>query len=274
MRKVKVAAAFFCLLTAGLLGGIPANCSDVSVAHTDQSAMLLELTAETVTTAASIETTAAVTTGTTEARTTVTTTATTAATTTAAATTVTTVRTTAPETTAPETEPAAEETTETECTMEMAYLAPPPVNDVPVITAPPVTEAPAETTAPVQEQEPLCDPSNPITVTDSEYIMLCNVVGHEYGAYWVPTAEKALIAEVIMNRVNSPLFPNTIYEVLTQPNQFPGLKSLLDAGVMSRYVTQDVMDAVDLYLAHPEQFQHGYLYFNGDGQRSYFRCTY
>lgn len=276
MRKVKVAAAIFCLMTAGFLGGIAVNGNDVSVAHTDQSGQLLELTAETVTTAASIETTAIVTTGTTEAKTTVTTTATTSAATAATTTAVTTVQTSAPQTTVAETEPVTEETTVTELTEEVVFLAPPPVTDVPVITLPPQTEPAPETAPPatepaVQETAPA---SAAITVTDSEYIMLCNVVGHEYGADWIPAEEKALVAEVIMNRVNSPLFPNTVYDVLMQPNQFPGLRSLIESGTMSRYVTQGVRDAVDLYLAHPEQFQHGYLYFNGDGQRNYFRTGY
>ena len=103
--------------------------------------------------------------------------------------------------------------------------------------------------------------------------MLCNVVGHEYGSDWVPTEEKALVAEVIMNRVNSPQFPDSIYEVLTQHNQFAGLEYLIEMDHMSYYVTQSVRDAVDLYLSNPAQFQHGYLFFNGDGYRNYFRAT-
>ena len=94
--------------------------------------------------------------------------------------------------------------------------------------------------------------------------MLCNVVGHEYGSDWVPEAEKALVAEVVMNRVNSPQFPNSIYT---------GLEYLVEMDHMSSYVTQSVRDAVDLYLSNPSQFQHGYLFFNGDGYRNYFRAT-
>ena len=104
--------------------------------------------------------------------------------------------------------------------------------------------------------------------------MLCNVVAHEYGAYWVPVEEKALIVEVIMNRVNSPLFPDTIYGVLTQKNQFPGLLSLIELGTFSSQVTDSVKEAVDLYLSDPSQFDHGYLFFSGDGKRNYFRKTY
>ncbi|MCQ2416219.1 MAG: cell wall hydrolase [Oscillospiraceae bacterium] len=113
-----------------------------------------------------------------------------------------------------------------------------------------------------------------VSVTEREYIMLCNIVGHEYGASWIPTEEKALVAEVIMNRVNSSQFPNTVYEVLTQKNQFAGLEYLIEMETMSHYVTDSVRDAVDLYLTHPEQYQHGYLFFNGDGRKNYFRTSY
>ena len=156
--------------------------------------------------------------------------------------------------------------------------APQPVWTAPVSTQPP---QPVITEPVIPATEPATDPPAPqqsggyaISVTDREYIMLCNVVGHEYGADWVPTAEKALIAECIMNRVNSPLFPNTVYDVLMQPGQFAGIEHLILMETMSKYVTQDVRDAVDLYLTHPEQFQHGYLFFSGDGYRSYFRTTY
>ena len=59
-------------------------------------------------------------------------------------------------------------------------------------------------------------------ITEEERILLCNVVGNEYGADFVPTAEKAKVVAVVMNRVYSELYPNTIYEVLTQPYQFSG----------------------------------------------------
>ena len=62
-------------------------------------------------------------------------------------------------------------------------------------------------------------------LTDYEYIMLCNAVAYEAGSDWIPTSEKAKVAEVIMNRVKSPDFPNTIYDVLTQEGQFVGVWS-------------------------------------------------
>ena len=285
MRKVKVAAAFLCLLASGTLGGIAYQGSDVSVEYADRSAILLELTDESAVTTTSIETTAAAgTTATTAAprlaavtaRTTALTSA--ATTTTSAATSETSMTTseTAPATTVLQTEFAVPAVT----TAEPVRLQ--PVTSVPREAAPemPVTSVTEPQVLPdVTEPEipPVSETAGQnyaISVTDREYIMLCNVVGHEYGADWVPTAEKALIAECIMNRVASPLFPNTVYDVLMQPGQFAGIEHLILMETMSSYVTQDVRDAVDLYLTHPEQFQHGYLFFSGDGYHSYFRTSY
>ncbi|SEK58279.1 Cell Wall Hydrolase [Ruminococcus albus] len=125
--------------------------------------------------------------------------------------------------------------------------------------------APAEDT---QEEEQ--DNDRKIQVTDEEYIWLCNVVGHEYGANWISEYEKAKVVEVVMNRVNDPRFPNTIWGVLTQPNQFSGLEWTLYLGTYSYQVTPSVMAAVDMYLEHPEDFNHGYLGFWGDGSMNHF----
>ena len=276
MRKVKVAAASLCLLSYGMLHGGIIN-TEVSVAKTDMSDAFIEMTAETVTTAASIETTSIVTTVTT-AKTSV------PAGSTAKGTTCTSAAsaqatTTAGSTTFSVTEATAETVTTSTAQEESAqFLTAPSVTEV--TEAPDAAEtAPstqAETTAvPEDEAEVTADEApTAITVTDREYIMLCNVVGHEYGASWVPESEKALVAEVIMNRVNSPAFPNTIYEVLMQRNQFAGLERLVNMEEMSGYVTDSVKAAVDLYLSDPSQFSHGYLYFNGDGYRNSFRTAY
>ncbi|MBQ6039508.1 MAG: cell wall hydrolase [Oscillospiraceae bacterium] len=275
MRKVKVAAAIVCLLSAGALRGVVFNNSGVSVAKTDESGQIREIAAATVTTTASIETTTIVTTTTRskttaarkKAAVTTTTTATSApATTTAVTTTVTeattaaTVLTSAPETTF--TLPASVPAETAGVVSDAAPAAPSTQTETPATT---VTETVPEVTAPA---------SAAITVTDREYCMLCNVVGHEYGADWVPIEEKALVCEVIMNRVNSPQFPDSIYEVLTQRNQFAGLNYLIEMDGMSSYVTDSVKAAVDLYLSDPTQFNHGYLFFNGDGRRNYFRTAY
>lgn len=289
MKIAKAAAVIAGLVSAGILGGFALTRADLSLVRTDLFVPIAEITADEMSDVDlpdNVTTTAAVTTVT-AAKTTAVTSRTTAQTTAKATTTA--------EATVTTTESAVETTTETETTAAATTVttaAPAPQTTA----APPVTTAapqpvwtalvstqpqPVMTEPVIPAAEPETEPPAPqqsggyaISVTDREYIMLCNVVGHEYGADWVPTAEKALIAECIMNRVNSPLFPNTVYDVLMQPGQFAGIEHLILMETMSKYVTQDVRDAVDLYLTHPEQFQHGYLFFSGDGYRSYFRTTY
>lgn len=272
MRKGKVAAAFMCLLFAGMLGGIKYSGQELSVARADQSNQILEITDVAVTTTTSIETTTLVTTTatTTKKAKPVTTSAasTTKTTTTATTTSSSTTQRTTETTTASTTSQTTTETVTT--TTETVTAAEAPLSTMcSTVTAAQTTVTEEE--IPQTAAVPQINDSYAISVTDREYIMLCNVVGHEYGSDWVPIEEKALVAEVIMNRVNSPQFPDTIYEVLTQYNQFAGLESLVEMDHMSGYVTQSVRDAVDLYLSNPAQFQHGYLFFNGDGYRNYFR---
>ena len=106
-------------------------------------------------------------------------------------------------------------------------------------------------------------------LTDYEYIMLCNAVAYEAGSDWIPTSEKAKVAEVIMNRVASPEFPNTIYDVLTQEGQFVGVWNYVALTDYSYKVTEDVKSAVNIAL-ESDYINHGYLFFEGDGTQNYF----
>lgn len=110
-----------------------------------------------------------------------------------------------------------------------------------------------------------------LTITDCEYIMLCNVVAQEYGADYVDIPEKAKVVEVIMNRVYSESYPNTIYDVLTQPGQFSGINSYLTGEYFTSKVTDSVKSAVNYYFENTALFQDGYLSFSGDGYWNYFR---
>lgn len=61
-----------------------------------------------------------------------------------------------------------------------------------------------------------------LPINEQEYILLANVVSHEAGSSWIGTYEKSQIVAAIMNRVADPRFPNSIEEVIYQPNQvFP-----------------------------------------------------
>lgn len=106
-------------------------------------------------------------------------------------------------------------------------------------------------------------------LTDYEYIMLCNAVAYEAGSDWIPTAEKAKVAEVIINRANSSNFPNTIYDVLTQEGQFVGVWDYVTLTDYSYKVTEDVKSAVNMAL-DSGYTNHGYLFFEGDGTQNYF----
>lgn len=106
-------------------------------------------------------------------------------------------------------------------------------------------------------------------LTDYEYIMLCNAVAYEAGSDWIQTDEKAKVVEVIMNRVNSSDFPNTIYDVLTQEGQFVGVWDYVTLTDYSYKVTEDVKSAVNMAL-DSGYTNHGYLFFEGDGTQNYF----
>ena len=113
-----------------------------------------------------------------------------------------------------------------------------------------------------------------LPISQEEYILLCNAVGHEAGSNWISDYNKAYVVEVIMNRVASPIFPNTIYDVLTQYNQFSGAWSYVNLGTFSDKVTQSVKDSVTLYFSEPESFTQEYLYFTGVNGQNVFRTHY
>ncbi|MCR4637811.1 cell wall hydrolase [Ruminococcus sp.] len=109
-----------------------------------------------------------------------------------------------------------------------------------------------------------------LPITDEEYVLLCNAVAHEAGCNWISTEDKAKVVEVIMNRVSSPKFPNTIYGVITQPYQFSGSSTYANLNTYSSHVTQSVKDAVTLYFMENGSFTQGYIGFWGDGYSNHF----
>ena len=106
-------------------------------------------------------------------------------------------------------------------------------------------------------------------VSEGDYIRLCNAVAHEAGADFIATEDKAKVAEVIINRVLSPQYPDTILEVLTQPGQFTGAESYAYASEFTYKVSYDVECAVNGYL-NGEYTNHGYFSFWGDGYQNHF----
>lgn len=66
--------------------------------------------------------------------------------------------------------------------------------------------------------EPLQEADKPYT--DDDLDLIARVITHESGNQ--PLEGKMAVGNVIVNRVNSSSFPNTISEVIFQKNQFPG----------------------------------------------------
>ena len=91
-------------------------------------------------------------------------------------------------------------------------------------------------------------PTAVVGVDDYSRQLLAEIVWHESGSDWISQYEKARVAAGVMNRVNDSRFPNSVYGVLTQANQFSGFWP----GYCNP--TQACYDAVDYYLANPGDF--------------------
>lgn len=137
-------------------------------------------------------------------------------------------------------------------------------NEITPVETESLTESFYALSEPCEETEIYVEYSAPIT--EQERILLCNLVAREYGSDWISTYEKSKVVAVVMNRVHSESFPDTIYDVVTQPNQFSGY---VVYDYYASNVTQDVQDSVDYYFAHTDEFG-DYLYFEGDGTYNYF----
>lgn len=107
-------------------------------------------------------------------------------------------------------------------------------------------------------------------ITESERILLCNLVGREYGAVWVPIEEKAKVVACVMNRVSAGSaagYRDSVAEVIAQKGQFPGY---LPNSTFTFRVIPSVVDAVDYYFAHQDSFGN-IKSFTGDGKYNHFR---
>ena len=105
-----------------------------------------------------------------------------------------------------------------------------------------------------------------LPITEYERTLLCNIVANEAGSDWIGIYDKASVVACVMNRVNSPDFPNTIEAVLTQPYQFSGYYA---SSYYYSTVTDACIEAVDYYFNHTNEFG-SWLYFEGNGTNNYF----
>lgn len=92
------------------------------------------------------------------------------------------------------------------------------------------------------------------------------------------TTEQAAVVWCVLNRVDSPDFPDDILEVLEQPNQFSGYSPSYPVDLELVALVEDVLDRWKLENTAvgnvgrvlPKE----YVFFEGDGQHNYFRTEY
>lgn len=76
----------------------------------------------------------------------------------------------------------------------------------------------------IEEQPELLSAPKP-QYSDSDLMLLAKVIYAEAGSDFLSDEWKMCVGEVVLNRVASPEFPNTIYDVVYQPGQYHGARS-------------------------------------------------
>ena len=62
-------------------------------------------------------------------------------------------------------------------------------------------------------------------ISYEDLYLLAKIIYAEAGSQWLPDEWKLCVGEVVLNRVESPEFPNTVAEVVYQPGQYYGAGS-------------------------------------------------
>lgn len=109
-----------------------------------------------------------------------------------------------------------------------------------------------------------------VDYADAEY--LANVTWGE--ARGCPVTEQAAVMWCVLNRVDSPLYPDSVEEVVTQKAQFNGYSE-------SNPITQDMLQLANSVLTYWSEGDDSgrvlpkeYLYFTGDGKHNHFYTTW
>ena len=93
----------------------------------------------------------------------------------------------------------------------------------------------------------------------SEFEALCKIVEAEAGGE--DMKGKILVANVVMNRVSNPRYPNTVTEVVFQSGQFTPVRN---GSYVRANVSPSTLEAVTRALSG-EDYSQGALYFNSAG---------
>lgn len=82
--------------------------------------------------------------------------------------------------------------------------------------------------------------------SEEDLDLLSRLVYAEAGCTWIPDWVQQAVASVVINRVNSPVYPNTIREVIYQPGQYGPAWS----GSIERPASQQVINNCRYVLEH------------------------
>lgn len=139
-----------------------------------------------------------------------------------------------------------------------------------VAVAPPIDYAPLVETA-----EKAAEDAETKRDNDTMFALARTVWGEARGC---TTTEQAAVVWCVLNRVDSPDFPDDILEVLEQPNQFSGYGAEYPVWPEILALVEDVLDRWELEKTAvgdvgrvlPEE----YVFFEADNQHNYFRTEY
>ena len=155
-------------------------------------------------------------------------------------------------------------------------IKPTPPMEVAPLTAERVDKPEAEAvTPPASTPSPSLSPAP--TPDEADVEMLARVLWGE--ARGVPSdMEKAAVVWCVLNRVDAEGWPDTVAEVITQPNQFAGYSPDYPATEELKAIAADVMtrwererrEGGDVGRVLPAE----YFFFTGDGERNHFRTEY
>lgn len=93
-----------------------------------------------------------------------------------------------------------------------------PTTQKPATTQKPVTQAPTTTQKPIVELGAIPTTVAPMEYTEEEYQLLARIIYCEAGGEEIDGM--LAVGTVVLNRVQSPLFPNNIHDVIFQKGQF------------------------------------------------------
>lgn len=91
---------------------------------------------------------------------------------------------------------------------------------------------------------------------DLDFLALCNAVQHEVGN--CSAQSKRMVASVIVNRALSGIFPSSMYDVITQKNQFTNIEPYVNR---TDYATQDTIYWCQYVLDTGVDYSNGALFY-------------